>query len=46
MGGMFCNGELGPIGSTTHLHGFTSVFAVFRGAGGGGSTEEGSKEEE
>jgi len=36
VGGMFCNGELGPIGSTTHLHGFTSVFAVFRGAGGGG----------
>ena len=26
VGGFFCNGEIGPVGSTTFLHGFTSVF--------------------
>ncbi|MGK7909216.1 MAG: FIST N-terminal domain-containing protein [Synechococcus sp.] len=29
MGGFFCNGEIGPVGSTTFLHGYTSVFALF-----------------
>lgn len=29
MGGFFCNGEIGPLGDTTYLHGYTSVFAVF-----------------
>jgi small ligand-binding sensory domain FIST len=29
VGGFFCNGEIGPVGSTTHLHGFTSCFALF-----------------
>ncbi len=27
--GMFCNGEIGPIGGTTFLHGFTATMAVF-----------------
>jgi small ligand-binding sensory domain FIST len=26
--GFFCNGEIGPVGSTTFLHGFTSVFGI------------------
>ncbi|MEL7332734.1 MAG: FIST N-terminal domain-containing protein [Cyanobacteria bacterium J06560_2] len=29
LGGFFCNGEIGPVGSTTFLHGFTSVFGIF-----------------
>ncbi len=28
--GFFCNGEIGPVGDTTFLHGYTSVFAIFR----------------
>jgi small ligand-binding sensory domain FIST len=28
--GFFCNGEIGPIGSTTFLHGYTSVFGLCR----------------
>ncbi|MEO1620760.1 MAG: FIST C-terminal domain-containing protein, partial [Cyanobacteria bacterium J06632_3] len=28
IGGFFCNGEIGPVGATTFLHGFTSVFAI------------------
>ena len=30
--GFFCNGEIGPVGGTTFLHGFTSSFAVFKPA--------------
>jgi small ligand-binding sensory domain FIST len=30
LGGFFCNGEIGPVRSTTYLHGYTSVFALFR----------------
>ena len=30
LGGFFCNGEIGPVQTTTHLHGYTSAFAVFR----------------
>ena len=30
IGGFFCNGEIGPIGSTTYIHGYTSSFGVFR----------------
>ncbi len=30
LGGFFCSGEIGPIGGTTFLHGYTSAFAVFR----------------
>lgn len=29
LGGFFCNGELGPVGGVTSLHGYTSCFAVF-----------------
>jgi len=28
--GFFCGGEIGPVGGQTHVHGYTSVFAVFR----------------
>jgi small ligand-binding sensory domain FIST len=30
LGGFFCNGEIGPVGGTTFLHGYTSAFAFFR----------------
>ena len=30
IGGFFCNGEIGPVGGTTYLHGHTSSFALFR----------------
>ena len=30
MGGFFCNGEIGPVGGTTFLHGYTSSFGIFR----------------
>lgn len=30
LSGFFCNGEIGPIGNTTFLHGYTSVFAICR----------------
>jgi small ligand-binding sensory domain FIST len=29
MGGFFCNGEIGPVGGTTFLHGQTTSFALF-----------------
>ena len=32
LGGFFCNGEIGPVGGTTFLHGYTSAFAIFRDA--------------
>jgi len=28
--GFFCNGEIGPVGSNTFLHGYTSVFGICR----------------
>jgi small ligand-binding sensory domain FIST len=28
MTGFFCNGEIGPIGGSTYLHGYTSVFGI------------------
>lgn len=34
LGGFFCNGEIGPVGDTTFLHGYTSAFAIFRPAAG------------
>lgn len=34
MGGFFCNGEIGPVGETTYLHGYTSCFGIFRPAQG------------
>ncbi|WP_119070585.1 FIST signal transduction protein [Rubrobacter indicoceani] len=30
VGGFFCNGEIGPVGGSTFLHGYTSSFAFFR----------------
>lgn len=30
VGGFFCNGEIGPVGGATFLHGYTSSFALFR----------------
>ena len=35
LGGFFCNGEIGPVGGTTFLHGYTSSFAIFRPKAGG-----------
>lgn len=32
LGGFFCNGEIGPVGDRTYLHGYTSSFAIFRPA--------------
>ncbi len=29
LGGFFCNGEIGPVQGTTHIHGYTSSFAMF-----------------
>jgi len=28
LGGFFCGGEIGPVGRTTHLHGYTSSFGL------------------
>ena len=36
LGGFFCNGEIGPVGGTTFLHGYTSAFALFREGGAAG----------
>ena len=50
--GFFCNGEIGPVGGTTYLHGYTSCFALFRplyvsspvlGASGGSSARPASQ---
>lgn len=30
LGGFFGNGEIGPVGGTTFLHGYTSAFGLFR----------------
>ncbi|MDJ0660537.1 MAG: FIST C-terminal domain-containing protein [Crocosphaera sp.] len=30
LGGFFCNGEIGPVGKETFLHGYTSVLALLR----------------
>ncbi len=30
LSGFFCGGEIGPVGKTTFLHGFTSVFGICR----------------
>ncbi|MCA9690135.1 MAG: FIST C-terminal domain-containing protein [Myxococcales bacterium] len=30
VGGFFCNGEIGPVHTQTHLHGYTSAFGLFR----------------
>ena len=28
--GFFCNGEIGPVGTSTYVHGYTSSFGIFR----------------
>ena len=33
LGGFFCNGEIGPVGGSTYLHGYTSSFGIFRPIG-------------
>jgi small ligand-binding sensory domain FIST len=33
LGGFFCNGEIGPVGGITCLHGYTSAFGLFRPQG-------------
>ncbi|MGF1674281.1 MAG: FIST N-terminal domain-containing protein [Rivularia sp. (in: cyanobacteria)] len=33
VGGFFCGGEIGPVGASTFLHGYTSVFAICREVG-------------
>ena len=30
LAGFFCNGEIGPVGGSTYLHGYTSSFGIFR----------------
>ncbi len=30
MGGFFCNGEIGPVGEITYVHGYTSSLGVIR----------------
>ena len=30
LGGFFCNGEIGPVGGRTFVHGYTSAFAIIR----------------
>jgi len=30
LGGFFCNGEIGPVGDRTFLHGYTSSFGILR----------------
>jgi len=32
IGGFFCNGEIGPVAESTHVHGYTSAFGIFRPA--------------
>ena len=32
--GFFCNGEIGQVGGSTYLHGYTSSFGIFRPKGG------------
>ncbi|HXE73153.1 MAG TPA: FIST N-terminal domain-containing protein [Candidatus Nitrosotenuis sp.] len=34
LGGFFCSGEIGPVGGSTYVHGYTSCFALFSPAGG------------
>jgi small ligand-binding sensory domain FIST len=32
LGGFFCNGEIGPVGGATRVHGYTSAFGLFSAA--------------
>ena len=33
LAGFFCNGEIGPVGGSSHVHGYTSAFGLFRPRG-------------
>jgi small ligand-binding sensory domain FIST len=33
--GMFCAGEIGPVGGRVYIHGFTASLALFRSGAGG-----------
>ena len=33
--GLFCNGEIGPVGGKSFLHGFTATMALFEASSGG-----------
>ena len=33
--GFFCGGEIGPVGNSTFLHGYTSVFGIIKGKNAG-----------
>jgi small ligand-binding sensory domain FIST len=35
LAGFHCNGEIGPVGGDTHLHGYTAVMALLRRGGAG-----------
>jgi len=31
LGGLFCQGEIGPVGGSTYVHTYTSIFGIFKG---------------
>jgi small ligand-binding sensory domain FIST len=33
LAGLFCNGEIGPVGAATYLHGFTASLALIAPTG-------------
>jgi small ligand-binding sensory domain FIST len=43
LGGFFCNGEIGPVGGTTFLHGYRSALAFFREPRGGARAAPGER---
>lgn len=44
LGGFFCNGEIGPVGGATFLHGYTSSFGIFKSKPAeGGAKPEGKR---
>ena len=43
--GMWAAGEIGPVSGKSHLHGFTSVFAIFRPRGAKLETDLKAKEQ-
>lgn len=47
LGGFFCNGEIGPVARSTHIHGYTSSFGLFRpgGPGPAGKAEDGEPDD-
>jgi small ligand-binding sensory domain FIST len=38
--GAFCNGEIGPVAGTTHLHGYTACWGLLRYAPISGSSNQ------